>query len=88
MIDDWFKELNTISKDVHDHKTKDVEFQKSLEELYRRVDLRALLESLDFDRLAAGVNFPAKGAKSFSGRRAAHDGFARRSRSSAGRSSR
>ena len=36
LIDDWFKELNAISKDVHDHKTKDVEFQKSLEELYRR----------------------------------------------------
>ena len=67
LIDDWFKELNAISKDVHDHKTKDIEFQKALEELYRRVDLQALLESLDFDRLAAGVNFPAKGAKSFSG---------------------
>ena len=40
LLDDWFKELNAISKDVHDHKTKDVEFQKALEELYRRVDLQ------------------------------------------------
>ncbi len=67
LIDDWFKEVNLISKDVHDHKTKDVEFQKALEKLYGRVDLQALLKSLDFDRLAAGVTFPARGAKSYSG---------------------
>ncbi len=67
LIDDWFKEVNAISHEVHEHKTKDAEFQKSLEELYRRVDLQSLLKSLDFDRLAAGVNFPAKGAKTFSG---------------------
>jgi hypothetical protein len=67
VLDDWFKELNTISKDVHDHKMKDVEFQKSLEKLYSHVDLQDLLKSLDFDRLAAGITFPAKGAKSLSG---------------------
>lgn len=64
MIDAWFKELDTISHDVHDHKTKDVEFQKSLESLYSRVDLPTLLKTLDFDRMAAGVNYPAVGAKS------------------------
>ena len=31
IVDDWFKELDAISRDVHDHKVKDVEFQKSLE---------------------------------------------------------
>ena len=67
LLDQWFKEINEISKDVHDHKSKDVAFQKSLEALYQRVDLPALLESLDFDRLAAGVEFPDKGAKSLSG---------------------
>jgi len=67
LIDDWFKEVNAISHDVHEHKTKDADFQKSLEELYRRVDLQSLLKSLDFDRLSAGVNFPAKGAKTYSG---------------------
>jgi hypothetical protein len=67
LIGDWFKEIDAISKDVHDHKSKDLEFQKSLEKLYGRVELQALLKSLDFDRLAAGVEFPAKGAKSFSG---------------------
>jgi hypothetical protein len=64
LIDDWFRELDTITRDVHDHKVKDVEFQASLEALYRRVDLPALLRTLDFDRIAAGVNYPALGAKS------------------------
>lgn len=64
MIDDWFKELHAISKDVADHKTKDVEFQKSLEALYSRVNLPELLKTLDFEKIAAGVNYPAVGAKS------------------------
>jgi len=64
IVDDWFKELDSISRDVHEHRTKDVEFQASIERLYRRVDLAALLKTLDFDRLAAGMSFPAKGAKS------------------------
>jgi hypothetical protein len=64
VLDRWFKELDAISRDVHDHRVKDVEFQKSLEDLYGRVDLPALLKTLDFDRMAAGVNYPARGAKS------------------------
>jgi hypothetical protein len=64
IVDDWFKELDTISRDVHEHRREDIEFQQSLERLYQRVDLEALLKSLDFDRLVANVNFPAKGAKS------------------------
>ena len=47
IIDDWFHDLHAISKDVADHRIKDVEFQKSLESLYSRVDLPALLKSLD-----------------------------------------
>ena len=49
---------------MHEHRKKDVEFQQSLERLYERVDLDALLKTLDFDRLAPAVNFPAMGAKS------------------------
>jgi hypothetical protein len=64
IIDDWFKELDAITRDVHDHKVKDVAFQESLEALYRRVDLPALLRTLDFDRIAAGVNYPERGARS------------------------
>jgi hypothetical protein len=64
IIDSWFHDLHAISKDVADHKTKDVEFQKALEALYDRVDLPALLRTLDFDRMAAGVNYPTVGARS------------------------
>ena len=64
IVDAWFKEMNVISQDVADHKLKDVAFQKSLEELYSRADLPALLKTLDFEKIAAGVNYPAVGAKS------------------------
>ena len=30
IVDAWFKELTTISQDVHEHRTKDIEFQRSL----------------------------------------------------------
>ncbi len=66
IVDDWFKQLDTISHDLKDHKLKDVEFQKSLETLYSRVDLPSLLKSLDFDRIAAGLTYPEHGAKSLS----------------------
>jgi hypothetical protein len=64
ILDAWFKELNVISQDVHDHRKKDVEYQQALERLYERVDLNALLKTLDFNGLASTVKFPEKGAKS------------------------
>lgn len=63
-VDQWLKELNDISRDIHDHKVKDLAYQESLEALYRRVDLPALLKSLDFDKLAAGIDYPEHGARS------------------------
>ena len=64
IVDAWFKELQAISQDVADHKVKDIAFQKSLEGLYARADLSALLKTLDFEKIASGVNYPAVGAKS------------------------
>jgi hypothetical protein len=64
LVEAWLVELNTISRDVRDHKVKDVEFTKSLEALYNRVDLESLLKTLDFDRIARGVKYPAHGASS------------------------
>jgi hypothetical protein len=64
IVEDWLAELNRISRDVQNQRLKDLEFQNSLEDLYRRVDLPALLKTLDFERMAAGVNYPARGAKS------------------------
>ena len=63
-VEAWLKDLNQISRDVADHKTKDLEYQAALEDLYRRVDLPALLKSLDFDHLLAATEFPDHGARS------------------------
>ena len=63
-VDAWLVELNDISRDIHDHKTKDLEYQAALEGLYNRVDLPALLKSLDLDKLAAGLKYPEHGALS------------------------
>jgi hypothetical protein len=64
VVDAWLVELNGISRDVKDHKLKDVEFTRSLEALYSRVDLESLLKTLDFERIARGVKYPAHGAQS------------------------
>ena len=88
LIDDWFKDVNAISKDVHDHKTKDVEFQKALEKLYGRVDLQALLKSLDFDRLGCRRDLSGQGCQELFGRRCARQRVCPRTLCSAGRSSR
>lgn len=66
MINEWYKQLHQISRDVADHKTKDLEFQKALEGLYAKVNLEDLLKSLDFEKLSKQVDYPAKGAKSLS----------------------
>jgi hypothetical protein len=67
LLEEWFAELHAISKDLKDHKTKDIEFQASLEGLYKKVDLPSLLKTLDFDRIAKDVDLPAHGAKSLPG---------------------
>ena len=64
IVDEWLKELTAISKECVDHKVKDVEFQASLEKLFAKVDLASLLRTLDFERIAKGVNYPAHGAAS------------------------
>ena len=66
IVADWLRNLNELGRDLKDQKLKDLAFQSALEDLYRRVDLPALLKTLDFDRIAAGVNYPAKGAQSLS----------------------
>ncbi len=64
IVDAWFAEMHTISKDLKDHKIKDTEFQASLEGLYKKASLPDLLKTLDFDRLVEGLEYPAHGAKS------------------------
>jgi hypothetical protein len=63
-VNDWLKELDAISRDVKDQKLKDTEFQLALEGLYRKVDLPSMLRTLDFERLARGVKYQARGETS------------------------
>src|SRR3954447_15750242 len=63
-LDDWFKQLDAISRDVKDEKIKDVEYQSALEGLYRKVELADLLKTLDFERMARGVKYKDRGETS------------------------
>ncbi len=63
-VDDWLKQLDAISRDVKDERIKDTEFQLALEGLYRKVDLPGLLKTLDFERMARGVNYKDRGETS------------------------
>jgi hypothetical protein len=65
VIKKWLSDLNALSKDLKaDRKLKDVEFQKKMEELYKRVELTELLELLDLDRVARTTKLPDNGASS------------------------
>jgi hypothetical protein len=64
VVGEWLKQLDSLGRDLKSEKLKDVAFQSALEDLYRRVDLSALLKSLDFDRLAREAKLPERGAES------------------------
>jgi len=61
-IGKWFHELNALGKDLKGQKLKDVEFQSKMEELYKRVDLPALLKFIDVDEIAKKTQIPDNGA--------------------------
>ena len=60
----WFADLAALSNDLRNRKLKDVQFQSKMEELYKTVDLPALVKFVDLDKLAAS-KLPDNGAKSF-----------------------
>lgn len=66
VIHEWVRNLQSLCADLKGHKLKDVEFQKQLEALYRRVNLPELVKFVDLDRLAAKVKYPERGAASLS----------------------
>jgi hypothetical protein len=63
-IEKWLRELCDMTQDLRDRKFKDTEFQAKMEELYARVDLPALVQLVDLDRLEKSVKYPASGAAS------------------------
>ena len=61
-IDLWFRELVQMSKDLRGRKLTDVEFQGKMEELYKRVDLKALCGLVKLDEIEKTKKLPDSGA--------------------------
>jgi hypothetical protein len=50
-VDKWFLELTELSKDLKGRKLTDLEFQTKMEDLYKRVDLKALCALIKLDEV-------------------------------------
>jgi hypothetical protein len=61
-VDKWFLELTEMTKDLRGRKLTDLEFQAKMEELYKRVDLKALCGLIKLDEVEAKTKLPASGA--------------------------
>lgn len=62
-IQAWLKELTEMTADLRGQKLTDLQFQAKMEDLYRRVDLKALCEVIKLDE-AEKKPLPANGAAS------------------------
>lgn len=58
----WFLELTEMTKDLRDRKLTDIEFQAKMEDLYNRVDLKALCEQVKLDEVEKKTKLPDNGA--------------------------
>jgi len=61
-IDKWFFELAEMTKDLKDRKLTDLEFQTKMEDLYKRVDLKALCGLIKLDDVEKKTKLPDSGA--------------------------
>ena len=61
-IDRWFRELADMTKDLRGKKLTDVEFQTKMEDLYKRVDLKALCRLVKLDEIERTKKLPDNGA--------------------------
>ena len=61
-IDKWFLELTAMTKDLKDRKLTDLEFQTKMEDLYKRVDLKALCSLIKLDEVEKKTKLPDSGA--------------------------
>lgn len=62
-IQKWFLELSTMCLDLKGKKFTDLDFQKKMEDLYKRVDLRELCSLVKLDEIEK-KKLPANGASS------------------------
>jgi len=63
-LDAWWKDLIEMTRALKGQKLTDLQFQTKMEELYRKVDLAALVKFIKLDELEKKVKLPANGASS------------------------
>jgi hypothetical protein len=63
-IEAWLKELVEMTRDLRGRKLTDLEFQAKMEDLYRRVDLQALVGLVKLDEIESRSKLPDNGALS------------------------
>lgn len=54
----WLAEVEEISRAMTEQKTKQIEWQRKLSELFARIELKDLLRDIDFERLSKTIKFP------------------------------
>ena len=60
----WLGDLHQIGLDVKGEKLTQVAWQQKVEALYKQVDLPALLQFIDFEKLTANLEFRDRGERS------------------------
>ncbi len=60
----WLKDLAAMTRDLRGRKLTDLEFQTKMEELFRKVDLKALVGLVKLDEIEARSKLPGNGALS------------------------
>ena len=60
----WLADLNDLGLAVKGRKLLQVEWQMKVEELFSKVDVKDLMQLIDFDRLTKSVKFVDNGARS------------------------
>jgi hypothetical protein len=63
-VEAWLKELVEMTKDLRGRRLTDVEFQAKMEDLYKRVDLQALVGLVKLDEIEKRSKLPDSGALS------------------------
>ena len=61
-IGKWLAELAEMTKDLRGEKLTDLQFQKKMEDLYRRVDLKELCALVKLDEIEKAKKLPDSGA--------------------------
>ncbi len=61
---EWLARLDTMGRDLKGDKLTPVEWQKQVEELFAKIDLKELLAFLDFDQLTKDIEFRDRGERS------------------------